>query len=204
MTMRGTPFYYNGDELGMTNAGFTSIDDFRDVATRNEYQHRRDLGDDMGKFLAEIQFSSRDNGRTPFQWDNSSNAGFTTGTPWIKVNPNYTAINEAQQDKDPRSVLNYFRKIVQLRKNYKTLVYGKYTLLDKDNPDVYAYSREGEGKKLLVLLNFSAGNATARPGLNMARARPLLSDYNDQPAAPAAGQTAILLRPYEAVVYELP
>ena len=88
MTMRGTPFYYNGDELGMTNGGFSSIDDFRDVATRNEYQHRKDLGEDMGKFLAEIQFSSRDNGRTPFQWDGSANAGFTTGTPWIKVNPN--------------------------------------------------------------------------------------------------------------------
>ena len=203
MTMRGTPFYYNGDELGMTNAGFTSIDDYRDVATRNEYQHHKDLGDDMQKFLAGIAFSSRDNGRTPFQWDSSPNAGFTTGTPWIKVNPNYTAINEAEEDKDPGSALNYFRKIVRLRKNNKTLVYGKYTLLDKDNLKVYAYTREGEGKKLLVLLNFSADNATTHTGLNMSKAKLLLSDYSDtQPGR--AGQEEITLRPYEAMVYELP
>src|SRR5207344_1759379 len=93
-------------------------------------------------------------GRTPFQWDGSQNAGFSTGTPWIKVNSNYKTINEAAQDKDPNSVLNYFRKIVKLRKDNLALVYGKYTLLDKTNPDVYAYSREMDGKKLLILLNF--------------------------------------------------
>jgi oligo-1,6-glucosidase len=200
MTMRGTPYYYNGDELGMTNIRFDSIQDYRDVQTLNAYQHEKNVGGDLHKFMQLKAFESRDNGRTPFQWNSTTNAGFTTGTPWIKVNPNYTTINQQAEDKDPNSILNYFRKVVKLRKEHLVLVYGKYTLLDRDNPDVYAYTRTGEGEKMLVLLNFTAHNATANIETNIKGATMLLSNYN---MAPGADKTHIMLRPYEAVIYKL-
>lgn len=196
MTMRGTPYYYNGDELGMTNAGFTRIEDYRDVQTLNEYQRQKSIGADLPAYLKRIGFESRDNGRTPFQWNNKANGGFSTGTPWINANPNYKTINAAAQDKDPNSTLNYFRKAVKLRKDNKVLVYGKYTLLDADNPDVYAYTREMDGKKLLVLLNFRAAPSVYHIEPDLSKASVLLSNYTK---ASAAGT----LQPYEAVVYEL-
>jgi oligo-1,6-glucosidase len=195
LTMRGTPFYYNGDELGMTNPGFNKIGDYRDVAVLNEYTHQKATGGDLQAYLKEIAYGSRDNGRTPMQWDATAHAGFTTGTPWIGVNPNYATINVAAQEQDPASCLNYFRQLVQLRKNNLTLVYGKFHLLDRSNPKVYAYTRSMEGKKLLVLLNFSTQQARARTGLSMAHAKLLLCNYpQDKTGA---------LRPYETRVYEL-
>jgi len=196
MTMHGTPYWYNGDELGMTNPRFDKIEDFRDLATLNEYKRIKNEGGDLKQYLKEIQFSSRDNGRTPFQWDSTSNAGFTTGTPWIGVNKNYKWINAAIEDKDPNSVLNYFRKIVQLRKDNDVLVYGKYTLLDKKNPNVYAYTRELNGTKLLILLNFSSKQATFHVGININSATLLIDNYN----TPLNGNQ---LQPYEAAVYQL-
>ena len=196
MTMRGTPYYYNGDELGMTNAGFTKIEDYRDVSTINEYMHIKNTGGDINKFLKERQFSDRDNGRTPFQWDSTANAGFTTGNPWIEVNKNYKTINEAAEENDPNSSLNYFRKIVKLRKENLVLVYGKYTLLDKNNPNVYAYTREINGKKFLILLNFTSKVAAFNTGLNMSNAKLLLDNYSK----PSNGNT---LQPYEARCMEL-
>lgn len=200
MTMRGTPYYYNGDELGMTNIRFTDIKDYRDIQTLNAYEREKNNGGDLKKFLQKHAFISRDNGRTPFQWNNSANAGFTTGTPWIKVNPNYETINESIQDKDPSSILNYFRKVVQLRKDHTVLTYGAYKLLDKNNPSVYAYTREDNGKKILVVLNFTAKKATTNITVNTKGAEVLLSNYAN---APAAGKPIISLRPYEAVVYKL-
>jgi oligo-1,6-glucosidase len=196
MTMRGTPYYYNGDELGMTNAGFTKIEDYRDVQTLNEYKHQKNIGSDMDKYMQRIGFESRDNGRTPFQWNSTVNAGFTTGTPWIQVNKNYKTINAAAEEKDPNSILNYFRKVVKLRKDNLVLVYGKYTLLDKQNPDVYAYTRELDGKKLLILLNFKGKTVQVNTGVNVSESKLLVNNY---------GQAATVgsLRPYEAVVYEL-
>ncbi|WP_255486930.1 glycoside hydrolase family 13 protein [Mucilaginibacter sp. SP1R1] len=196
MTMRGTPYYYNGDELGMTNAGFTKIEDYRDVQTLNEYQRQKELGADMQKYLQQIAFESRDNGRTPFQWNNTANGGFTTGKPWIGVNTNYKTINAASQEKDPNSTLNYFRKVVKLRKDNLVLVYGKYTLLDASNPDTYAYTREWNGKKLLILLNFRDKKATTQTGIDVGKATVLIGNYNN----PSKNGT---LMPYEAIVYEL-
>jgi oligo-1,6-glucosidase len=200
LTMRGTPYYYNGDELGMTSPAFTNINDYRDLATLNEYKHAVATGGDIPKLMKEIEFSCRDNGRTPFQWDDTKNAGFTTGTPWIKVNPNYTAINAAAEEKGPNSCLNYFRKLTKLRRENLVLVYGKYTLLDKNNPDVYAYTRELNGKKMLVLLNFTSKTARVNTSFNHAGAKLLLDSYGDAPAN-AAVKTE--LRAYEAVVYEV-
>src|SRR5215210_1572983 len=202
MTMRGTPYYYNGDELGMTNIRFDKIEDYRDVSTLNEYQYQKKIGGDLQQFIENIKLSSRDNGRTPFQWDGTANAGFTNGTPWIKVNPNYKTINAAAQEDDSNSVLNYFKKVVKLRKENAVLVYGKYTLLDKNNPKVYAYTREGEGKKMLVLLNFTSTNARTNAALNTAKAKILLSNYNVR-VERKGGKPGIELRPYEAVIYQL-
>jgi oligo-1,6-glucosidase len=202
MTMRGTPYYYNGDELGMTNAGFDKIEDYRDMQTLNEYNHQKNIGGDLQKFMDEIKFACRDNGRTPFQWDATENAGFTTGTPWIKVNANYKTINAAAQENNPNSCLNYFRKLVKLRKNNLTLVYGKYILLNKKNPKVYAYIREDEEAKILVLLNFSPSDAQTDIGVSIANAKLLLSNYSDTPLNNKE-KRQIRLRPYEAIIYKL-
>ena len=198
MTMRGTPYYYNGDELGMKNIRFDKIEDYRDMPTLNEYQHLKNTGGDIRKFMKNIQFSCRDNGRTPFQWDNSAQAGFTTGKPWIGVNPDYTTVNAAAQEKDPDSPLHYFRKIVALRKENPLLVYGKYALIDKNNPSVYAYTREWDGKKMLIVLNFTAQNAALNIGnLDISKAKRLLGNY------PGEAKNISALRPYEAAVYAL-
>ena len=196
MTMRGTPYYYNGDELGMTNAGFTKIEDYRDMPTLNEYQHQKNISGDMQKFMKEIQFSCRDNGRTPFQWDSSANAGFSIGMPWIKVNPNYKTINASAEESDANSCLNYFRKIVKLRKDNPVLVYGKYELLDKTNPNVYAYTRTMNGKKFLVLLNFTSKSSSINIAMDLSKAKLLIDDYAE---ASTNGQ----LKPYEVMVYDI-
>ncbi|MGZ3838459.1 MAG: glycoside hydrolase family 13 protein [Flavisolibacter sp.] len=196
LTMRGTPYCYYGDELGMTNPGFDRIGDYRDMATLNEYQHLKSTGADLRKFMEKIRFSCRDNGRTPFQWDASPQSGFSKGSPWIKLNSNYKEVNAAAEEKDPYSVLNQFRKMVALRKQNPVLVYGKYRLLDPANPDVYAYTREFQGRKMLVLLNFKNHVATAHTGIKLRGASLLADNYRQAPSGER-------LRPYEAVVYEL-
>lgn len=197
LTMRGTPYYYFGDELGMSNIKFNKIEDYRDIESIGMYGQIKSKGGDLQRFLNGQKIGARDNGRTPFQWDGTDNAGFTTGIPWLKINDNKKEVNVAAEEKDPNSPLQYFRKLVQLRKDNKdVLVYGKYTLLDKDNPSVYAYTREGGGKKFLVLLNFKSVPASANTGLDLSKAKVLLGNY---PAPSSNGQ----LQAYEAVVLEI-
>lgn len=198
MTMRGTPFYYNGDELGMTNIRFDSINEYQDLATRNKYISIKNKGGDLQAFLEDQKQTSRDNSRTPFQWDSTQNAGFTKGTPWLKVNPNHKTINADAEEKDPNSVLNYFRKLVQIRKDEPTLIYGKYTLLDKENPNVFAYMRDLNGKKLLVLLNFTDKTAAYHLNFKLGKHMIVLDNYNDRNKAKNN-----LLRPYEAMIIDL-
>ena len=196
MTMRGTPYYYFGDELGMTNIRFDNIEDYRDIMTINLHKLISSEGGDLDEFMESQKIIGRDNGRTPFQWNSSENAGFTTGKPWLKVNPNYTEINAEAQESDENSVLNYFRKIVIFRKENLALIYGKYTLLDRDNESIYAYTRELEGKKLLILLNFKDKKATAKTNLDIRGAKVLFGNY----PSPSPNET---LKPYEAVILEL-
>ena len=196
LSMRGTPYYFQGDEIGMSNIKFDTIEDYRDIETINWYNLTKKENGDLDKFMASHKITARDNGRTPIQWDNTENAGFTTGTPWLKVNWNYKKVNVSQQEQDPNSVLNFFRRMVALRKSEPTLVYGKYTLLDENNPSIYAYTREYEGKKLLILLNFTSKKAKLNTVLNLSKAQILISNY-------ATPSISTYLKGYEATILAL-
>jgi oligo-1,6-glucosidase len=166
------------------------------VELLTNYQQVKAKGGDLKRFLEGMKISSRDNGRTPMQWDTTTNGGFGTGTPWLPVNGNYTTVNVAAQDKDPNSVLNYFRAMQKLRKENEVLIYGKYTLIDKDNPAVFAFTREWKGKKWLVLLNFKDKTTSVKTGFDLSKAKLMIHNY---PAASVDGT----LKPYEAVILEL-
>ena len=157
LTQRATPYIYNGDEIGMINIRFKNIEQYNDLQTRNRYYLALKESPAKGAaYLLNQQELSRDNSRTPLQWDATTNAGFTNGKPWLPVNENYKTLNVKAQDADANSILNFVRKMSKLRKDKKDiLVYGKYTLLDKDNKNIFAYTREADGKKVLVLLNFT-------------------------------------------------
>ena len=154
-TMHATPFFYFGDEIGMSNIRFDKISDYRDIETMNMYKQIKRKRGDVKRFLENQKESARDNSRTPFQWDDSSNAGFTTGEPWLKVNPNHVEFNVKAQEKDPDSILHYFRKMIKVRKAHPVLLYGHYHLLDREHGQVYAYTRTLGDEKFLVVLNFS-------------------------------------------------
>lgn len=196
LSMRATAFYYFGDEIGMSNIKFDRVEQYNDVELLTNYQQVKAKGGDLKRFLEGMKISSRDNGRTPMQWDTTTNGGFGTGTPWLPVNGNYTTVNVAAQDKDPNSVLNYFRAMQKLRKENEVLIYGKYTLIDKDNPAVFAYTREWKGKKWLVLLNFKDKTTSVKTGFDLSKAKVMIHNY---PAASVDGT----LKPYEAVIFEL-
>jgi oligo-1,6-glucosidase len=198
MTMRGTPYYYNGDEIAMSNIKFDKIEDYRDVSLLNEYQFQKNKGGDLVKFLKDSKITSRDNGRTPFQWNSTKNAGFSAAQPWLKVNPNYPNVNAQKQEKDPFSPLNYFRKMVKLRLENPVFIYGKYTLLDSENKSVYAYQREYEGKKVLIILNFT--DKSANTSVNLKNTKFLISNY---PSKNNSVINKLVLRPYEALIYEV-
>ena len=200
LSMRATPYVYAGDEIGMTNIRFKNIEDYRDIETRNYYKHLQAIGGNLEEFLKNQAEVSRDNSRTPFQWDATANAGFTSGTPWLKVNPNYITINAEAADKDQHSILNYFRKMIRLRKNTPVLVYGKYSLLDMPNPEVYAYTRTLNGEKVLVLLSFSnnGGSFTLPAGTQLGDE--LINNY-DSKINPENG--TIHLKPWQAVIVKI-
>lgn len=178
LSMRGTPYCYYGDELGMTNIYFDSIGQYRDIAAINGYKKAKAAGEDMGLFMKRLKRFSRDNGRTPMQWDASANAGFTTGLPWLPVNKNHNEINVAAQNEDPNSCLNYFRKMVRLRKENPALIYGDYQLLFPDHEQVYAYTRTLEGKQMLVLLNFSTGKVSLQLDKALTPQQVLINNYD--------------------------
>lgn len=199
LSMRGTPYYYFGDELGMSNIKFDKIEDYKDIETIGMYGQIKAKGGDLQRFLNGQKISARDNGRTPFQWDSTANAGFTAGTPWIKVNPNKATVNVAKENTDPNSVLNYFRKMVKLRKDYKDLlVYGKYTLLDANHPEIYAYTRTAGKEKVLVLLSFSKKARTFALG-NLQVGDELINNLSP---IKITNQTATL-QPYQACIVKL-
>ncbi|WP_222981979.1 alpha-glucosidase [Flagellimonas meishanensis] len=154
LTMRGTVYVYQGDEIGMTNVAYPNISDYNDVETLNAWKEAEQNGQNMNAFMSIVHSQSRDNARTPVQWNDKKNAGFSTGTPWLRVNPNYTRINVAQQEEDPSSILNFYREMIAFRKANPTLVYGDYECLDGEHPQLYVYRRWDEEGDFLILHNF--------------------------------------------------
>lgn len=193
--MQGTPYIYQGEEIGMTNVHFDNIDDYKDLETLNAYheivQDKKQVTSDQ--MMAYIHHSSRDNARTPMQWDATKNAGFTDGTPWIKVNPAYKQINVSEALNDPNSIYYFYKKMNELRKKYDVIVYGDYKLLDPDDTEVYAYIRKLEGKSILVIANFSANKVIRKYTYLNTNNKLLISNYDDDKED--------VLRPYEAKVY---
>ena len=156
LSMRGTPYCYFGDELGMTNnPKLQNIEDYQDIAAINGYKKAKSQGEDMETFMQNLRFGSRDHGRTPMQWDASEHAGFTSGNPWLPVNSNYVDVNTEAELADENSVLNHFKKMTALRKESEVLIYGDYALLLPEHPQVYAYTRSLGDEQFLVMLNFS-------------------------------------------------
>lgn len=193
--MQGTPYIYQGEELGMTNKHFDSIDPINDVMTRNAYfEKTQRCGESVADFMKAANYISREHTRTPMHWDDTANAGFTTGTPWIPLNPNYPQINAAKQVGDPDSVYSFYRRLLALRKSDKTFVYGHYALLLPDDEEIYAYTRTLNDEQILVVCNFTDHDVPC-PLLNdWQNTEQLISNYNT-PGNPGS------LRPFEAVVY---
>lgn len=204
-TLKGTPYIYQGEELGMTNVRFSSIDDYRDIETLNMYrEYCLEQGKPEGEVMAAIYAKGRDNARTPMQWSTAANAGFTTGTPWIAVNPNYTEINAEQAIADPDSIFNYYKQLISLRKSHDIMIYGDYQLLLEDHDRIYCYTREHNDEKWLVILNFFGSEAQFVLPAQIAQRQGVLiiSNYTDVDQQ-CADLGSILLRPYEARVYRL-
>lgn len=207
--MEGTPYVYQGEELGMTNVRFDSIEQYQDIEIRNMYRERLEKGYAEKDIMESIYAKGRDNARTPMQWDDTENAGFTTGTPWLGVNPNYTEINARSQIQDENSVFHYYKKLIHLRKENSIFVDGDFTLLLPEDENIFAYVREYEGRKLLVAANFTDkevecpllkewGVPADEDGAAKSRdngVKLLIHNYNDLPSQQK-------LRPYEAMIWE--
>ncbi len=194
--MQGTPYIYQGEELGMTNIRY-NIDDYRDIETLNMYRERLDKGYAKDDIMASVYAKGRDNARTPMQWDDSENAGFTEETPWIKVNPNYKKINAKQQLSQPDSIFAYYQKLIAFRKQYPVFVDGSYALLLEQDEHIFAYTRTNSKQILLVICNFFEEQITfSMPEKYKEGKQILLCNYET-----IAEEE--LLRPYEARMYLL-
>ena len=195
--MQGTPYVYQGEELGMCNAYFDKLEDYRDIESLNAYKELTETcGVSHEEMMGYLKRISRDNARTPMQWDDSANAGFTTGTPWIKVNSNYKTVNAKQQTTDPDSVFSYYKELIRLRHENDIIVYGEYELLEPQNEELFIYTRTWNNEQLMVLCNFTDKDVVI-PAAVMAHipadAQILISNH--------VGNLEAVLRPYEARVY---
>jgi oligo-1,6-glucosidase len=195
--LQGTPYIYQGEELGMTNVKFESIDEYNDIEIHNMYREKViDGGEDHETIMEAVYIKGRDNARTPMQWNATANGGFTTGTPWLALNPNYKEINAKQALEDSNSIYYYYQKLIQLRKEHDIIVYGTYDLILEENEQIYAYTRTLGNEKLLVLCNFANEEVTFTlpETIDYSVSEKLVgNDENDELLSP--------LQPYEARVY---
>lgn len=198
---KGTPYIYQGEEIGMTNVKFDSIEDYKDIETLNMYKERIDKGYDRNHIMNSIYVKSRDNARTPMQWSREQNGGFTKGIPWIRVNENYKDINvdEALRDKD--SVFYHYKALINLRKENDVIIYGTYNCIDINHKAIYSYIRELNGIKFLVVANFydKIEKFILPQNIHYDKCQLILSNYKDSNNIP----NEIVLRPYEALIYKL-
>lgn len=193
--MQGTPYVYQGEELGMTNVKY-DIEEYRDIELLNMYRERKAEGYEEEDIMRSVYEKGRDNARTPMQWDETPNAGFTKGTPWIRVNPNYTVINAVEERVNQTSVFHYYKKLIALRKTEDVLIDGRYELLERDDEDLFVYTRENETDRLLVACNFSEKERECRSLLQCGGGKVLIANYED-------GGKSARLRPYEAVMIKM-
>ena len=201
-TLPGTPYLYQGEEIGMTNVAFDNIEDYRDIETLNFYREMTKNGLPKERIMEAIHPISRDNARTPMQWDDSPYAGFTTGMPWIKVNPNYPEINVAHNLKDSNSIFYYYQKIIHLKKENLIMIYGDYHLIVEDDEHIYSYLRTLNKDRLLIILNFFSSQTIFNlpEDIDYKDKKLLISNYDIEEKEDIKN---IYLRPYEARVYKL-
>ena len=197
--MKGTPYIYQGEELGMTNVKFEDINEYNDIESLNMYKDRLSKGYTHDEIMESIYAKGRDNARTPMQWDSTENAGFTTGTPWIAVNKNYNEINAKQCLQDENSIFHHYRKLIDIRKNNDTIIYGDYSLLCPEDKNIFAYTRELNGDKILVVCNFYDKEVTFSFDGEFNHADILLSNYKDSSTL----IEKLSLRPYEAIMFRI-
>ncbi|MCG8539941.1 MAG: alpha-glucosidase [Clostridia bacterium] len=198
-TMKGTPYIYQGEEIGMTNVRFDSIRDYKDIETLNAYEEMVKGGImEEEVFMDGVYRNGRDNARTPVHWDDSENAGFTTGIPWIKVNPNYKEVNVKQALANKDSIFYYYKRLIELRKEHEVIVYGRFKEYYKESEQVYCYGRELDGKRLLVVLNFKKEEVDFEIPLELRETHKeiLISNYRDVKMG-----DSFTLRPFEAIVF---
>lgn len=197
---QGTPFIYQGQEIGMTNIKYEDINCYNDVATHNRYKNNVNKGMNKQKALEHEWTVSRDNARTPMQWDGSLNAGFTSGDPWIGVNPNSKDINVESQINDEDSILNFYKSLIKIRKQYRTFIDGKYELVLPDHEQIYAYTRKDENGIMLIICNLTKDEAVFESEYILDNQDLLLSNYNDHNNI---DERTCKLRPYEARLYKI-
>ncbi len=197
---KGTPFIYQGQEIGMTNTVFNSLSEFQDVKSVNEGKEKLEAGMCEKKVLEILSNTSRDNARTPMQWDDSLNAGFTTGKPWLKVNSNYKNINVENQIKDENSIYNHYKKLISLKKNSKTLIHGEFKLVLEDDKHIFAYLRELDNERYLILSNLSENEKKLNLSeFNIKNEDIVLSNYK----IIEKDLKEFIVRPFESVVYKI-
>lgn len=198
---KGTPYIYQGEEIGMTNVRYESIEDYNDIETLNMYKERLSMGYDEVDIMNSIYAKGRDNARTPMQWSKEKNGGFTKATPWLKVNENYKYINVEQCLEDEYSIFYYYKKLINLRKNYDVIKYGNYNLILEDHPEVYSYTRNYKNEELLIICNFYENTIKLKlpSEYHDKKAYVLISNYKECSVL----SENIVLRPYEAIVYKI-
>ncbi|MEM5591741.1 alpha-glucosidase [Niallia circulans] len=197
--MQGTPFIYQGQEIGMTNVQFPTIEEYDDVATKNLYKLKREEGFSHKEVMEIIWSTSRDNSRTPMQWSSDEYAGFSEHTPWMGMNPNYLDINVESQKQDPDSIYHFYKKMIDLKKSGPILTYGTFDLVDEENKQVFAYTRTLDDKKIVIISNLSAEEAVFENRVvELEHENLLLANYSVEEHEPT---TSISLKPYEARMY---
>lgn len=199
-TFKGTPYIYQGEEIGMTNIYFDDIKKYRDIETIN-YYNEKIKNEDEKSLIERIKITSRDNARTPMQWDNNLNGGFSKATPWIDVNPNYKQINVKESLEDSNSIFNYYKELIKLRHNNDTIVYGDVKLIYPENESIFAYTRNLDDEQLMVVLNFYENEIDFKipDNIDINKLEIILSNYKDK----IIKNETIKLRPYEAIVYKV-
>ncbi|MFT4834399.1 MAG: oligo-1,6-glucosidase [Marinoscillum sp.] len=198
LTHRGTPYVYQGEEIGMTNVAFDSIDDYDDVEIHNVYKEWKAKKRDLNVLMKAIHEQGRDNARTPMHWEDTANAGFTSGKPWIKLNPNYSSINVANQVDDEDSILSFYKEMISLRKKYSTLTYGDYLQISDTSEEIFAYWREDKDGKFLIVLNFSDEDSVFEFHNEEGDYNLIISNVDIEPEF--AG--SVLIRPWQAILYQ--